>query len=106
MRKSQSLRAAVALAAAGLLASPAADAATIYNLGDLGGGQSFGHAINASGQVTGYSHTAGDPRAFIYSGIPGSGGAMHNLGTLGENSFGHGINATGQVVGTSRTIDL
>jgi probable HAF family extracellular repeat protein len=74
------------------------------DLGTLGGTYSFGFAINASGQVAGYSLLTGDAatHAFRYSGTPGSGGAMADLGTLGgTSSIGLGINASGQVTGDS-----
>jgi probable HAF family extracellular repeat protein len=45
----------------------------------LGGVSSTAYAINASGQVVGYSYTAGNVAldAFLYSG-----GAMQDLGTF------------------------
>jgi probable HAF family extracellular repeat protein len=69
------------------------------DLGTLGGPNSFGEGINASGQVTGYSHTTQSliQHAFLYSN-----GTMTDLGTLGgTNSYGYGINANGQVTGAS-----
>jgi probable HAF family extracellular repeat protein len=41
--------------------------------------------INASGQVAGYSQAPpnGSYHAFLYTGTPGGGGAMADLGTLG-----------------------
>ena len=81
---------------------------TIYNLGTLGGTDSYGQGINALGQVTGYSSNgSGVNHAFLYSGVPGSGGAMVDLGTLpggdgpARGSFGYGINASGQIAGSS-----
>src|SRR5688500_3449046 len=71
--------------------APAALAAEgdIYNLGTLAGSDdsSQGFAINATGQVTGESFVLFEPlgHAFLYSGTPGSGGAMVDLGTLGGN---------------------
>ena len=81
-----------------------AQAATpaIYNLGTLGGSASYGRALNASGEVTGFSYIAGDTsfHAFLYT---GPGGTMVDLGTFpgGVTSHGYGINAVGQVVGDS-----
>jgi probable HAF family extracellular repeat protein len=74
---------------------------TIQDLGTLPGGrQSYGYAINDSGQVTGFSDTNidGDSHAFLYSD-----GTMQDLGTLpgGLYSFGYAINRSGQVAGGS-----
>jgi len=81
---------------------------SMADLGTLGGFESYGTGINSSGQVTGYSLRATDLapnyHAFIYTGTPGSGGAMADLGTLGGNrSEGHAINDSGQVAGSSLT---
>jgi probable HAF family extracellular repeat protein len=88
-------------------ASTRADVPAIYNLGTLGGSASVPAAINSSGQVVGQSTAATAPpieeNAFLYSGIPGSGGAMSNLGTLpGDiSSAAQGINDSGQIAGFS-----
>ena len=69
----------------------------MVDLGTLGGTESNAAAINARGQVTGYSHTAdGKWRAFLYDK-----GVMTDLGDLGGAR--PAINARGQVVGYSRT---
>ena len=72
----------------------------ITNLGTLGGLTSTATAVNALGQVVGYSETAtGETHAFLFGG-----GVMTDLGTLGgAYSVATGINASGQVVGYSQT---
>lgn len=90
------------------------DTANGYTMRDLGvllqdqgvtDAFSAGQAINASGQVTGYS-TLGDS-ATVHAFITGAnGGAMRDLGSLaGEygTSFGIDINDQGQVIGDSST---
>jgi probable HAF family extracellular repeat protein len=89
-----------------LIALPALAApSAIYNLGTLGGLFSESFAVNGVGQVAGVSSTAGDTEehAFLYTGTPGSGGVMADLGALpgGNISQGYGINAGGQVAGYS-----
>src|SRR5215212_6193457 len=76
------------------------------DLGTLGGTQSFGNGLNASGQVAGESFTTGDAATHAFLWKPttpgGASGAMYNLGTLGgTNSYGYGINASGEVTGAS-----
>jgi probable HAF family extracellular repeat protein len=101
-------------------ATPASTATyTMTDLGSLGYGVSLGLAINATGQVTGYSYSStafqvtcppqkyGQPKqcvehpyhAFLYSN-----GTMTDLGTLGGHfSRGYAINASGAVAGTADT---
>src|SRR3990172_5711909 len=81
---------------------------TMYNLGSLGGTESNGSAINASGQVSGSSLTTADAayHAFLWKPTTpnGTSGTMYDLGTLGgTESFGGSINASGQVAGFSYT---
>src|SRR6516164_9088310 len=118
--------AALALAASLPAASaiPAAAATTTYSitdLGSLGAGSTNGSAVNAAGQVTGYSSLstlvqdpAGCPpnypnpkkcvehpwHAFLYSN-----GQMTDLGTVGGGDFsvGSAVNRSGQEAGGSAT---
>lgn len=83
------------------LYASSANAATysVTELGTLGGNSSYGTAINASGQITGYSLTnTGYTDAFLYSN-----GTMTNLGAFAANngSQGFGINGLGQVAGSA-----
>ncbi len=85
---------------------PNGTSGTIHDLGSLGGTESNGSAINASGQVSGSSLTTGDAayHAFVWKPtMPGgTSGTMHDLGTLGgTDSFGGAINSSGQVAGFS-----
>src|SRR3972149_6488358 len=79
---------------------------TMVNLGSLGGTESNGSAINASGQVAGSSLTTADAayHAFLWKPTTpnGTSGTMYDLGTLGgTESFGSAINASGQGAGFS-----
>jgi len=72
---------------------------TLTDLGTLGGGGSFGEAINNNGQVTGITNTAsGVATAFIFTG-----GRMTDLGIVACGTFSQGtsINSAGVVAGTS-----
>lgn len=108
----RSMLAAVAVVAAGLLGSSAHAAATIYNLGTLGGPYSVGRAINASGQVAGNSYMAGNTvrHAFLYSGTPGVDGQMIDLdawlkannpteGAKWTLTVAHGLTDSGLITG-------
>jgi probable HAF family extracellular repeat protein len=81
---------------------------TMHDLGTLSGDPShfsFGHDINASGQVAGES----DNHAFLWTPATPNGatGSMLDLGTLGGLfSIGYGVNSDGQVVGWSRTNEI
>jgi probable HAF family extracellular repeat protein len=88
------------LVSMGCLAPPATAASfTLTDLGTLGGKTSVAFAINARGQVTGWSNTAASPmpRAFLYDGT-----AMRDLGTLGgSTSVAFGLDDLGRVVGVA-----
>jgi len=114
------LAVAAALPVAAAAPAAAATTYTIANLGSLGSGGTEPSAINANGQVTGYSYLAklvptpecppvyGNTKktcvehpwhAFSYSN-----GQMTDLGTLsGDFSEGSAINGSGQVAGWSAT---
>src|SRR5438552_2206605 len=101
------LAAAVVLVAGAAPSRPAAapagtplDTYRITDLGTLGGGFSYGAAVNYYGHVAGYATTeSGATHAFRWQN-----GVLTDLGTLGgENSFASAINEAGDVVGTSET---
>jgi probable HAF family extracellular repeat protein len=78
----------------------------VTDLGTLGGTESAGLGINASGQVTGYANITGDSTQHGFLWTPTSpnsaSGSMIDLGTLsGILSHGRGVNANGQVAGLS-----
>jgi len=99
------LRFTAFLAAALLAAATQVFAATwtISDLGTLGSAGSQATALNASGQVAGWSFM----NASVYRAYLHANGTMQNLGTLagtaGAVSEAYGINASGQVVGWSET---
>ncbi len=77
--------------------------AATYTITDLGTlphivPSSYASAINASGQIVGWSSTPNGERAFLYAN-----GVMTELGVLTSDNFGAsaatGINASGQIVG-------
>src|SRR5262249_26346847 len=70
---------------------------TLTNVGTLGGKDSFGYALNNSGQVVGSAATAAGPfHAFVWRA-----GVMTDLEPAGGevNSSARSVNASGQVVG-------
>jgi probable HAF family extracellular repeat protein len=78
----------------------------MHDLLTLGGTESFGGSINASGQVAGFSNTTGDAAYHAYLWTPtvpnGTSGTMQDLTTLGGlNSYSYNVGAGGQVVGAS-----
>ncbi|HEX8202689.1 MAG TPA: PEP-CTERM sorting domain-containing protein, partial [Isosphaeraceae bacterium] len=76
----------------------------MQDLGTLGGAASQARAINAAGQVVGWSHRADgtSPHAFL-----SRAGVMIDLGTLPgfSGSWANGINARGQIVGFAGVVD-
>jgi probable HAF family extracellular repeat protein len=78
----------------------------MHDLLTLGGSESFGGAINASGQVAGFSNTTENAASHAYLWTPttpnGTSGTMLDLTTLGGlNSYSYNVGASGQVVGAS-----
>src|SRR3990172_2455848 len=85
----------VVLSALALSATATAHAAqyTVTDLGTLGGTESFGSGLNASGQVAGASYTTTDAAYHTFLWKPttpnGASGTKTDLGTLGgTHSFG------------------
>src|SRR3954468_16847284 len=96
---------AIAACAIALAAAPAASAAPVYHLtdlGTLGGPSSDAHAINQSGEVVGQADLPdGTYHAFAWR--PGQAGLL-DLGTLGgSSSSANAVNASGVVAGASET---
>jgi probable HAF family extracellular repeat protein len=88
--------------------APGGASGTMFNLGTLGGTDSHGYGINATGQITGESDRTGDSTTHAFLWKPstpnGTSGTMHDLGSLGgTESDGGAINASGQVSGSSLT---
>ena len=88
--------------------TPGGASGTMFNLGTLGGTDSHGYGINATGQITGESDRTGDSTTHAFLWKPstpnGTSGTMHDLGSLGgTESDGGAINASGQVSGSSLT---
>ena len=78
---------------------------TVTDLGTLGGSQSLANGINASGQVVGWSYTAGDNFIHAFRTAPNSpinprSDDLHTLAGVSE-SVAYGINDSGQVAGVS-----
>jgi len=103
IRRLTSAAFAVLLAAGAGAPARATVTYTITDLGTLGGSSSSPSGINASGQVVGYSYTAGNlsTHAFLYSD-----GAMVDLNSLTgpasgwqQLDYAQGINDAGQIVG-------
>lgn len=69
--------------------------------------QSYGYAINNSGQVTGYSKCLGNGYTILdHAFVTDNNGNMIDLGTLGgTTSIGIAINDSGQVIGYARNAD-
>jgi len=110
MTKYRITRGIIVLSALALSATTAAYAAqyAVTDLGTLGGTESFGSGLNASGQVAGASYTTGDAAYHTFLWTPttpnGASGTKTDLGTIGgTHSFGNGLNASGQVAGESFT---
>jgi probable HAF family extracellular repeat protein len=86
--------------------TPNGTSGAMHDLLTLGGTESFGGAINANGQVAGFSNTTGNVAYHAYIWTPttpnGTSGTMLDLTTLGGvNSYSYNVGTGGQVVGAS-----
>ncbi|WP_445372352.1 hypothetical protein ACH518_06830 [Methylomonas sp. HW2-6] len=72
-------------------------------IGGLGGYSGQGLAINAGGEVVGYSSLS--PDEYLLHAFHYANGRMQDLGSLGGDSRASDINDTSQIVGYSRTTD-
>jgi probable HAF family extracellular repeat protein len=86
----------------------------LFDLGTLGGNESWASAVNNKGQVSGFAaNTTPDPYAAMFSPYPSAtqwravvwqDGRVHDLGTLGgPDSLGGFLDARGDVAGESFT---
>ena len=71
----------------------------MQDLGTLGGTDSYGYAINDSGQVTGYADTADDDLSRLPLGRHEDAGPRHAGGHVLVRAYA--INDSGQVTGVS-----
>jgi probable HAF family extracellular repeat protein len=78
-------------------------AGTLTTLGTLGGGWSYGNAVNSRGDVVGGAARPKQGNNFPTQAYVAIGDTLTSLGTLGgQDSYAYGINAAGRVVGYSQ----